>query len=365
MKKLLFIYHGGTIGQIPEIREGGRIILVVPADGSQFREVCLPIISQYDDFFETTFEVITTKDSTNLNQKDWEKLIFRIKKAQDDEGFDAVAIAHGTDTLPYTATALSLALHGRTPGRTGLRIPVCVTGAQNPIYDEKGDGRTNLARMLETLKQAIILGIADVMVNFDKRVLLGCRTLKVSERRYDAMQSLSSPDVGEIDSSGVHLNSSLLRKRADAEDKLLLAPKFGRGVVGIELVPGLEPSLILGFIANGGVAGMVLKSLGEGNVCCEGEFSLIPAIKRATEEYLTPIFITTKFAGGSSGACHYETGYEAIKAGGIACFDHTDVAVDVKVIWLIGNGICATVDDFKKAMATSFAGEVTPPTELV
>ena len=364
MKRLLFLYHGGTIGQVPELREG-RVILMVPSGGDQFRDVCLPIIGQYEDFFETTFEVVTTKDSTNLNQKDWEKLIFRIKKAQDEQGYDAVAIAHGTDTLPYTATALALALHGRNPGQTGLRIPICITGAQNPIYDEKGDGRTNLARMLETLKQSIALDVADVMVNFDTRVLLGCRTLKVSEKRYDAMQSLSISDVGEIDSTGVHLNTSLLRKRSDAGDKLMLAPKFGRGVVGIELVPGLEPNLILGFIASGGVAGMVLKSLGEGNVCCEGEFSLIPAIKQATEEYMTPIFITTKFAGGSAGACHYETGYEAIKAGGIACFDHTDVAVDVKVIWLIGNGLCSTVDDFKRAMATSYAGEVTPPKELV
>jgi L-asparaginase/Glu-tRNA(Gln) amidotransferase subunit D len=76
---------------------------------------------------------------------------------------------------------------------------------------------------------------------------------------------------------------------------------------------------------------------------------------------MIPIFITTKFPGGSAISTHYEGGVEAIKAGGIPCFDHTDVAVDVKVRWLIGNAICQNIEDFRKAMKTSFAGEVTPP----
>jgi L-asparaginase/Glu-tRNA(Gln) amidotransferase subunit D len=96
-------------------------------------------------------------------------------------------------------------------------------------------------------------------------------------------------------------------------------------------------------------------------VCSEGQYNLLPVIKQATEEYLVPIFITTKFAGGSAVATHYETGVAAIKAGGIPCYDHTDVAVDVKVRWLLGNGIAARIDDFRTAMKTSYAGEVTPP----
>ena len=106
---------------------------------------------------------------------------------------------------------------------------------------------------------------------------------------------------------------------------------------------------------------MILKSFGEGNVCCEGEYNLIPAIREATERYNVPIFLTTKFVGGRSGACHYQTGLEAVKAGGISCYDHTDVAVEVKVRWLLGNGICANIDEFRTAMATNYAGEVEPP----
>jgi len=98
-------------------------------------------------------------------------------------------------------------------------------------------------------------------------------------------------------------------------------------------------------------------------VCNEGQYNLIPTIKQASEEFMTPIFITTKFVAGGAGAAHYAGGLEVINAGGVPCYDHTDVAVDVKVRWLIGNGICSTIEDFKKAMETSYAGEVTPPNE--
>ncbi|MDO8599710.1 MAG: asparaginase domain-containing protein [bacterium] len=357
--RILFLYHGGTIGQVTEVRDGVPI-LVAPKDGVAFRAVCEPIIERFQEGMDATFELVTTKDSTNMTPNDWERLIFRVKRAQDEESYDAVAIVHGTDTLAYTATALGLALHGRVPGASGLRIPVCITGAQNPIFQEGGDGRFNLENLLRVVAKAIEFEVADVLVNFWNRVLLGSRVLKVSERNFDAMHTPAYPDVGVIDSRGVTLHTQFMHRRAQKDSKLTIAPKFGRGVVSFELTPGIEPSLILGFITSGGVSAMILKSLGEGNVCSEGEFSLIPVIQRATQEYVTPIFITTKFIGGSAVASHYETGFEAVRAGGIACYDHTDVAVDVKVRWLIGNGICSTIDQFRQAMRTSFAGEVTP-----
>ncbi len=358
-KKILFLYNGGTIGQVPEKRDEG-VILVPPKDSQIFREACEPVIESLKQDSEITFEFVTSKDSTNMTPNDWEKLIFRIKKAQDEENYDGVAIAHGTDTLAYTATALALALHGSNPEKSGLRIPVCITGAQNPIYSPGGDGRFNLENLFRTLNKAIELGVADVVVNFWDVVLLGCRSLKLSERKFDAFQTPSYAVVGFIDSNGVTLYPELMRSRKNASDKLNLAPKFGRGVISFELSPGIDPNLVLGFITNGGVSAMILKSLGEGNVCSEGQYNMLPVIRQATHEYMTPIFITSKFPGGSAVATHYEVGVEAIKAGGIPCYDHTDVAVDVKVRWLIGNGLCSSIEDFRKAMKISFAGEVTP-----
>ncbi|HLC79790.1 MAG TPA: asparaginase domain-containing protein [archaeon] len=356
-KKVLFLYNGGTIGQIPEKR-GEEIVLIPPKDSKVFEEACNPILEKFSNRLDVKFEIVTAKDSTNMTPNDWEKLIFRIKKAQDDEGFDGVGIAHGTDTMAYTATALAYSLNGRELKKSWLKIPVCITGSQTPIYQEGGDGRFNLENLFRTLESGIKNEVADVMINFWDRVMLGCRALKRSEKDFDAFHSPAFPNVGVIDASGVHLNMLLLKKKSQSGG-VSIAPKFGRGVVSFELSPGIEPSLLLGFITGGGVSAMILKSLGEGNVCNEGEFSLIPTIKQAAHEYMTPLFITTKFTGGNALAMHYETGFEAVKAGAIPCYDHTDVAVDVKVRWLIGNGICSTIEDFRKAMSTNYAGEVT------
>ncbi len=358
------MYNGGTIGQVPEERDG-QVVLVPPKDSVIFKAACDPVIQvlKQEGNLDIHFEFVTAKDSSNMTPNDWEKLIFRIKKAQDEEQYDGVAIVHGTDTLAYTAAALAFALHGKDPLRSGLRIPVCITGAQNPIYEPGGDGRFNLENLFRVIDAAIEAQIADVLVNFWNHVLLGCRALKLSERKFDAFQSPSYPDVGYIDSNGVQLNTHLLRHKKDAAEKMVIVPKFGRGVVSFELAPGIDPNVVLGFITNGGISAMILKSLGEGNVCSEGAYNLLPVIKKATEEYAVPIFITTKFPGGST-AVHYEVGLEAIKAGGIACYDHTDVAVDVKVRWLLGNGVATNIEEHRTAMRTSFVGEVIPPKKL-
>ncbi|MCR4335391.1 MAG: asparaginase domain-containing protein [archaeon] len=363
-KKILFIYNGGTIGMNSEKR-GADVVLVPPKNTEQFKVACEPILKDLKQVkkLDIDFEFFSGKDSSNMTPNDWEKLIFRVKKAQDSDGYDAIGIAHGTDTLAYTATALALALHGKEPNNSGLRIPICITGSQTPIYEPGGDGKFNLENLFKVLAQAMEFGIADVLVNFWDNVFLGSRVIKRSEKDFDAFDSPSYPKVGLIDGKGVHLKTEFVKMKKNANGKLNIVPKFGRGVISFELNPGLEPGLLLGFITNGGVGAMILKSLGDGNVCNEGEYSLLPAIKQATQDYLTPIFITTKFIGGSASSTSYEVGLEALNAGGVACYNHTDVAVDVKVRWLIGNGLCSSIEDFRKAMKTSYAGEVTEPKE--
>lgn len=335
MPKILFLFHGGTIGQQLKLVEG-KLVLAPPKDASEFKDVCAPIIEKIEKAhrIQTTFEVVTTADSTNLSPNDWERLIFKLRKAQED-GYDGVGIVHGTDTLGYTSTAVALALHGKNPSMSGLKIPVIFTGAQNSIYEIGGDGKFNLENLFRTLVAAIQDEVADVLVNFWNRVMLACRCLKTSERDFDAFRSPAFPDVGYIDSSGVHLNASL-RKKTGASDEFVIAPKFGRGVISIEMSPGVEPNTVLGFITNGGISVLIFKSFGEGNVCSEGAFSMLPVIRQVTTQYQTPVLITTKFVGGNAGSAHYETGHLALKAGAVACYDHTDVAVDVKARWLLG-----------------------------
>lgn len=358
-KKILFLYNGGTIGQVPT-EVNGKIVSAPPKDADIFKKAIDPIIQKFIGNFDITYELITVKESSSMTPQDWEKLIFRVKKAQDEEGFEGIGIAHGTDTMTYTATALAFALHGSKPGKSGLRIPVCITGAQNPVYQEGGDGKFNLENLFRTLEVAINIGVADVLINFWDRVLLGCRAVKTSERDFDAMQTPAVPDAGIINSRGVLIFRERVHLKKDSSEKINLAPKFSRGVISFELTPGLDPNLLLSFITGGGVSAMILKSMGEGNVCSEGAYNLIPVIKQSSD-YMVPIFMASKFIGGNADSAIDASGMAAIDAGGIACLDSTDVAIDVKVRWLAGNGICSTIEDFTEAMQTSYCGEVTEP----
>ncbi len=356
--RVLFLCHGGTIGMSILVVDGHEV-LMAPADDAEFMAAVAPSLQAFTPRLDIAYEFITSKDSTNVTQYDWAKLVERIRVAQDEEGYDAVAITHGTDTLAHTATALALALNGTDPKSKWQQIPVVITAAQNSIHHIGGDGRFNLENLFLTVIAAIEMNVAQVLVNFYDRVLLGSRVIKVSERRFAAMDSPSYPHVGEIDATGVHLHTHLLSDHKPPFSlglvRATVAPLWQKGVVVLKIYPGLDPLIVRTILETGRVEALVLESLGEGNVCNEGDDSLIPVIEYATNELHIPVFISSQFVGGSANSMHYEVGIAAIKAGAIPCYDHTATALDVKVRWLLGNGI----SDFRQAMQTSFAGEVT------
>lgn len=364
MKKILFLYCGGTIGQVPRnVLVGGteQEVYFPPETDAEFLSVCGPILKQIESEAEVQidFELVTTKDSSNMRPVDWQTVARRVAKAQDDEGYHGVGIGHGTDTLAYTATALSLALHGTNPEKSGLSIPVVITGSQNSIHVSRGDGRFNFYNSFQVLISAIDNNVADVMVSFWNRVLLGCRTSKVSEREFDAFQSLMYPDVGTINALGVRLFPEYLRKKSEASYQIDVADKFGSGVVTFELFPGLDPDHILKIVECSDIKAVVLRTYGSGHIPFDSGNDFESLIKTLTQEKKIPVILATKFSGGSVTVANYDVGVRAVEAGAIQSLDHTNAAVEVKIQWLIGNELFYTIDGFKKAFHTSFAGEVT------
>lgn len=354
-KKIKFYYAGGTIGMRPDANG----LLGPPHGDNDFKETCLPIVRswQASNDIEVDYEFITAKDSMNMTPDDWQSIIYRAYDAQEN-GYDAVCIAHGTDTMVYTASALAFGFHDRVSNLSTLKIPIVLTGAQNPIFMFGGDAPFNLQNLFRTAKAAIDIGVADVLINFGYEVLKGCRTTKVSERAFNAFESPSEVGkVGFIDANGVHLFAHRLNKKSQSSSGTI-QPKFSRGVVIVDLAPGTEPGLLENMIRGGGVMAMILKSLGEGNVCIEGAYNMIPFIESAIKKYQTPILIASKYLGGSVGTAHYESGKLPLDAGAISCFDTTDCAVEVKVRWLLGNGVATTIDELRKAMRHNFVGEV-------
>lgn len=363
-KKILCLYCGGTIGQMPKLIDVDGVMQTVffpPETDKEFNEVCKPVIDQVTKELDLdlTFEMITTKDSSNITPADWKLIVERIAVAQDDEGYDAVGILHGTDTLSYTSTALSLALHGTDPNKSGLSIPVVITGAQNSVHVNHGDGRFNLKNLFQVLAAAIDAEVADVLVSFWNRVLLGCRASKVSERDFDAFQSLNYPDVGTINAFGVRLETQYIRKKSDASYQINTATKFGSGVVTFELFPGFDPAIIHKVTECTDLNAIILRTYGSGHVPFEDGYDFAALITELTQKNDIPVVLATKFAGGAVSALAYDVGVRAVKAGAIQALDHTNAAVEVKIQWLIGNELFHSIEGFKKVFHTSYAGEVT------
>jgi L-asparaginase/Glu-tRNA(Gln) amidotransferase subunit D len=359
-QKILFLYHGGTIGMRIEQTGPQTFVNRVPQDAFEFEKTTERLLEGFTDRFEVSYQHVTNKDSSNMHPHDWSALAQLINAAQRD-GYDAVAITHGTDSLQYTATALALALHGADPAAHALRIPVVLTGAQNSIYARGGDGEFNLVNLFRTIEAALQAGIADVLINFWDLVLLGCRAVKVNERKFRAFQSPAYPPVGIVNAFGVELAPSLLR-RPSVRGGGVIAPLFAdSGVISLDVEPGFDTEGFQAILDTGRFRAVILQSMGDGNIPTEGPCDLLPLIRYATHRLKIPIFLTVKTDGATASGQHYDAGLGALEAGAIPCFDHTSSAVAVKVRWLIANGICRDIPEFSAAMATNFAGEVTVP----
>ena len=266
----------------------------------------------------------------------WKKLAQTIYEEYDK--CDGFVIAHGTDTMAYTASALSFALQNLTK-------PIVLTGAQKPIFDLASDAQNNL---INSVKVAL-LDVSEVCIVFGTKILRGNRAQKKSESKLNAFWSPVALPLG-----CVALEPEIAMERIwRAEDKnLIFKPDFESEVMFYQIFPGLNGKYIEAAIECG-CKGIVLNSYGAGNVP-NGERSLIPVIKKAVEKNI-PVVLATQCVEGSTRLI-YEVGYAGIEAGAISAFDMTAEAAATKLMWA-----CAQTSDLaeiRKMMRTNFAGEI-------
>ncbi len=311
-------------------------------------EDIIRIVPSLKEMADVSFIELENLDSTNLNPNHWEKLILEIQRIHDT--VDAILITHGTDTMAYTASAVSLAL-----GR-GLKIPIVFTGSQLPLITFGTDARFNLENSMKTLIEASRLGIAEVMVVFNDRVLRASRSIKTSEASFLAFDSPAFPYLARIDAVGIHFIKEAIK--ADTNISLDIKTGFQRGILAIELSPGLEPDIVLEILKSKKCHGLLLKSFGAGNVPTEGEYSLLPVIQEAVSALNLPVLISTKFVNGRTHMGIYETGKKALDAGAMPTGDMTDVMAQVKLMWALAQSPKSLVD-LKNMINTDFVGEIT------
>ena len=337
-KKVLILGFGGTIAMVPD-KNG----VLRPAKSI---EEILAIVPTLREMADVTVKQIINLDSTNLNHHHWVTLIDAI--IADYDKYDGILVTHGTDTMSYTACAVSFAF-----GR-GLKKPIVFTGSQLPLIEYGTDARFNLENALRVLVEASIKNIAEVMIVFSDKILRGNRSIKTSESKFTAFDSPAIPNIGIITATGVSFSPLVLK--VDQSVKSEIKKNFSEGVLAIELYPGIQPEVIMPSLKSGKCKALLLKSLGAGNVPSEGDYSFIPLIKYATEEMNIPVLVSTKFTGGNTHMEIYEPGKLALEAGAIPTGDLTDVAAQVKWMWALDVWE-KSKEEFKKIISQDIVGE--------
>lgn len=328
---ILLLYCGGTIG----MRQDAETSALHPSITSdQVLDYSAALRKEY----EIDSITISNIDSSNMQPSHWERLIKEIASKYHD--YDGFVVVQGTDTMAYTASALSFAFGD-------LGKPVVLTGTQVPPNILGSDAQNNLIHAF----QVATMDLAEVVIVFGSKILRGNRTTKISESDRDAYMSPVFPELGSIRLKPELSYSKVYRRHNSQID---LKNGFSGNVAVVQCAPGLSPE-ILNNIIKSGADGIILETFGPGNVPTKGN-SLIPCIQKAKKSGI-PFVISTQCIYGSTRLYLYEVGQEAAKYGAIPASDMTSEAAYTKLLWALDQ--TGDPDDIAQIFAKNYAGEVT------
>ncbi len=335
---ILLIYTGGTIGMIKDFETGAL-------KNFNFDDLLqhIPELQLLDCVIETR-SFPKPIDSSNMNVAYWVDLATIIEESYDR--FDGFVVLHGSDTMSYTASALSFMLQH-------LAKPVIFTGSQLPIGDLRTDAKENLITSIQiaALCEKGKPKIAEVGLYFEYKLYRANRTTKITAEHFEAFASLNYPPLAE---SGVHLsiNEAALLK-PNRRKKLKVHKNLESHIVLMKMFPGMDRDTIAHIFSFSNMKGLVLETYGSGNVTSEKWFL---DLLRGVSQRGIPIVNVTQCSGGSVDMGLYETSVGLKKLGVISGKDITTEAALAKFMYLLGQDIPA--ENFKIFFETPLRGEM-------
>ena len=337
-RSVLIIYTGGTIGMVHDPVTGS----LVPIDFKHITDH-VPVLNSFGfDLQSVSFDPV--KDSSNIDPEIWIRMAETIEENYDR--FDGFVVLHGTDTMAYSASALSFMLEN-------LSKPVIFTGSQLPIGLPRTDGRENLITSIEIAaarKDRFPL-VPEVCIYFDNELTRGNRTTKFSAEHFDAFNSPNYPPLAVV---GLHLkyNFSLIHN-PQGNRKLKVHKKFDNNVAILKLFPGISRNFVRAVISTKGLKALIIETFGSGNA---------PTYKWFLDDL--KLFIrkggiilnVTQCHGGSVEMGLYETSRDMLAAGVVSGKDITSEASVTKLMLLLGK--CSSREEVIECLGRPIAGEI-------
>ena len=342
LPKVAIISTGGTIASRVDYRTGAVRPALTASD-------LYSVVPELANIARIDAKILFSLFSENITPKHWTEIAKAVAK-QIAEGVDGVVIAHGTDTLGYTAAALSFALQN-------LPVPVIIVGSQRSADRPSSDAATNLIGAVTAAARAPFAEVVVAMheTPSDNSITLhrGAKVRKCHASRRDTFKSINTLPIARIQDQKIIMLTEDYKKR-DPTKRLILKPEFDEKVALLKFFPGMNPTVI-GWCVENEYKGVVLEGTGLGHVS-EYCFEVI----RNAVEHNVVVAMTSQCIWGRVNMNVYDSGRDLLALGVVPLEDMLSETALVKLMWIFGQ--TKDFEEAKKLLKTNVAGEFSPRT---